>query len=221
MTRSRPSSITDDDARHLARRLHWDGEVGAGTGRDPQLDVARGAPTPVSERPSFERRDLDRRAAAALDRRKQLWRDSAAILSAVVVSLLAFRLLGSFSTSLVEASPSPTPSDLAAGSQGSEASLGPGQTLAPIIDPSLGIDATPTPIPPVTLPPTGTHRPTLPPGATPRPTTKPIRTPPPTLPPTPPATPEVTPQPTPEITPEPTPEPTPEVTPEPPPLPNP
>jgi hypothetical protein len=209
--------LTDDDARHLARRLHWDAEGDATTGRDPQLDPARRAASPASERPSFERRDLARREAVALDRRRQLWRDSAAILSAVIVFVLAFRLLGSFATTTSEASPSPSPSGLAGGSQGAEASLGPGQTFVPIVDPSLGIDATPTPSSLFTLPPTGTHAPSLAPRATPRPTPRPTRTPLPTSPPTP--TPAATP--TPEVTPEPTPTPTPEATPEPTPPPNP
>jgi hypothetical protein len=211
--------MTDDDARHLARRLHWDAETDGATEDDRGLDTGPGRVTPGNARPSFERRDLARREELALDRRRQLWRDSAAILSAVVLALLAFDLLSSFSTGLLGPSPSPMPSDLAGGSQGTGASLGPGQTFVPIVDPNLAIDATPTPIPVITLPPTGTHAPSLPPRATPRPTTRPIKTPPPSAPPTPAPTPAPTPTPTP--TPETTPEPTPEITPEPTPAPTP
>jgi hypothetical protein len=212
--------MTDDDARYLARRLHWDGEgeqADRDQGHDPSVEsdversVAIGAVKAKVATPSFERRDLERRESVALERRRQLWRDSATILSAVVVALLVFRLLGAFSAPAPAASPSPIPSGLASGSEGIEPSLGPGQTFVPIVDPSLGIDATPTPIPVVTLPPTGTHAPSLPPGATPRPTTKPVRT----SPPSPVPTPSPRPVPTPTPTPEPTPVPTPDVTPEP------
>jgi PKD repeat protein len=77
-----------------------------------------------------------------------------------------------------------------------------GTTFGPIINPSLGIDATPTPIPVITPTPSPT------PSPTPTPTVKPS--------PTPKATPKPTPKPTKTPRPSPTPDPTPEPTPPPP-----
>ena len=94
----------------------------------------------------------------------------------------------------------PVPGRPGTESEGIGPSLAPGQSLAPIVDPGLGIDATPTPVPRLTQPPTGTHAPTLPPVATPRPTTRPA--------PTPTTRPVPTPGPTPTPTPTPTPAPT-------------
>ena len=209
--------MNQDDASLLARRLHWEAEsereglepgAEAVVEEDPDLTAAWVPPRLDTATPSFERRDIERRAEAALERRRELWRDSATILSAVIVALLAFQLLGGLFASPPGASPSPNASGLVTSSQAAQPSLAPGQTLVPIVDPRLGIDATPRPTPVRTLPPTGTHAP-IPPGATPRPTTVPAPTPtkrpPPTPTPTPPPTP--TPAPTPTPTPPPTPAP--------------
>ena len=208
--------MNPDDAGFLARRLHWDAEsereglepgADAVVEYDPELTQGWVRPELDAPSPSFERRDLERREAAALERRRQLWRDSATILSAIVVALLGFQLLGGLSAPPPGASPSPITTGPGTESQGAQPSLGPGQTLAPIIDPGLRFDATPTPAPVRTLPPTGTQAPTLPPGATPRPTTKPA--------PTPTTGPGPTPTTRPVPTPTPTPTPTPEITPPP------
>lgn len=201
--------MNQDDASLLARRLHWEAEsereglepgAEAVVEEDPDLTAAWVPPRLDTATPSFERRDIERRAEAALERRRELWRDSATILSAVIVALLAFQLLGGLFASPPGASPSPNASGLVTSSQAAQPSLAPGQTLVPIVDPRLGIDATPRPTPVRTLPPTGTHAP-IPPGATPRPTTVPAPTPtkrpPPTPTPTPPPTPTPAPTPTP------------------------
>src|SRR6266550_3979949 len=95
--------MNPDDASFLARRLHWEAEsaregleqgADAVVERDPELTADWVAPKLDAARPSFERRDLERREAVALERRRQLWRDSATILSAVVVAMLAFQLVG-------------------------------------------------------------------------------------------------------------------------------
>ena len=201
-----------DDASFLARRLHWEAESareGLEPGADavvedePELTQGWDAPRLAAPTPAFERRDLERREHAALERRRQLWRDSATLLSAVIVALLVFQLVGGLGSTLPDASPSPTPAGPDGGSLATEPSLAPGETLAPIVDPGVGFDATPTPIPRRTLPPTGTHAPTLPPRPTPRPTTNPAPTPTTRPVPTPPPTP--TPTPTPQPTPTPAP----------------
>ena len=210
--------MNPDDASFLARRLHWEAEgereglepgADAVVEDDPELTAAWVAPRLDPAKPSFERRDLERREAAALERRRQLWRDSATILSAVIVALLGFQLLGGLSGPLPSASPSPSPRVPGTESQAAEPSLAPGQTFVPIVDPGLRFDATPTPIAARTLPPTGTHVPTLPPGPTPHPTTRPAPTPTTRPLPTPPPTPTPTPTPTPPPPPTPTPTPTP------------
>jgi hypothetical protein len=202
--------MNPDDASLLARRLHWEAESERGrlepgadavVEDDPELTAAWVTPRLDPATPSFERRDIERREEAALERRRQLWRDSATILSAIVVALLVFQLLGGLSAALPGASPSPSSAGPGTESEGIGPSA-PGQSHAPIVDPSLGIDATPT-IPVRTLPPTGTHAPTLPPAVTPRPTTRPAPTP---------TRPVPTPTPTPTPTPEPTPTPIPSPT---------
>ena len=203
--------MNPDDASFLARRLHWEAESERGglepradavVEGDPELAAAWVAPKLDRATPSFERRDIERREEAALERRRQLWRDSATILSAVVVALLVFQLLGGLSGALPGASPSPSATGPGTESQGIGPSRAPGQSFAPIVDPGLGIDATPRPIPRRTLPPTGTHAPTVPPVATPRPTTRPAPTP--TTRPVPTPGPTPTPAPTPTPTPAPT-----------------
>lgn len=242
--------MTDDDQDPLTRRLHWDadesspvdpdsgwdlqrnrvGAAGSAPDADTDLEAARAALTPVRPATSFEQRDLERRDEEALDRRRQLWRDTAIILSGIIIALLLAQLVFPSAAGVASASPTPVPTGVVIGPSPVGASPL-GFTFAPIVDPSLGIDASPTPVPVRTLPPTGTSAPTLP-GATPRatphathapsptptptPTPTPEITPAPTAEPTP--TPEITPAPTPEITPTPTPEITPEVT-QPPPTP--
>src|SRR5262245_48459147 len=88
--------MTDDDGRGLSRRLHWDAEEAPPTAElEP---TAYPEPEPVTGGrveggPSFERRDLDRMDGEALDRRRQLWRDTAIILSGLIVVLLVANLV--------------------------------------------------------------------------------------------------------------------------------
>lgn len=135
----------------------------------------------------------------SLERRRVLWRDSATILVVVVAMLLAVQLFGPRKSAVVEGSPTPIPSGSPTSSFEPLGSPAPGETLGPIVDPSLGIDATPpgpTPRP--------TPEPTLRPGTTPRPTPRPTPTP--TRTPRPPATLNpATPTPAPTPTPEPPP----------------
>ena len=122
-------------------------------GPDPNL-APEGAPTtPV--RSSGVRSPIDRRLV--------LWRDSATILIFVVIGLLGAQ------TFLPHDGATPTdtslPSGIVTGSLPPGATLPPGVTFGPIIDPSLGIDATATPIPVITLGPS--------PSPSPSPTLKP------------------------------------------------
>ena len=181
--------MPDDDGSSLSRRLHWDSENGPNTDapRDHGLTFA------ATGGRSFERRDLDRIESEALDRRRQLWRDTAIILSALLGALLLGNLVVPQLSGVASASPSPAPAGESMGAlAGSD---------APILEPSLGIDATSAPKPVKTLPPTGTSAPARP-AATPRPTPRPTRTP---TPPTPTPTPTPKPEPTPEVTPIPAP----------------
>lgn len=208
--------MTDDDGRGLSRRLHWDAEEAPPSERWDQ--EVESAPEQISAEPvvgsgvaggpSFERRDLDRIDGEALDRRRQLWRDTAILLSGLIVALLVANLVLPQLSGVASASPSPAP---AGGTSGPSETLAPGATAPPIVDPGLGIDRTPPPVVAVTLPPTGTAAPTHPgstPGVTPRPTTPPTPTP--TFPVLPTPTPTEAPTPTPEITPAPTPIPPPQ-----------
>ena len=168
----------DDEPRRLTRRRneHW------GVEPDPELEDQLEDVTGAYE---------------VVNRRRILWRDSAFILIGVVVALLLaqFLLPGDGGTG------SDDPTDLqtgaALGLTFAPRTLAPGETLGPILDPGLGIDATPTPIPVITLGPPPKPTPTLKPGETagptpsptPRITPRPTRTqrpptpPPPTLPP--------------------------------------
>jgi hypothetical protein len=115
--------------------------------------------------------------------KRLLWRDSATILVGVVLALLAVQLFLRFAPATSSSSPSPFGSELVVGPADSTgSSSGPGFTLGPVVDPSLGIDVRPTKRPDRTLPPTGSQPPqvTQPPSpvVTPRPTRAP--TPPPT-----------------------------------------
>lgn len=189
--------MPDDDGSSLSRRLHWEAESGPAPDRTTDTGLS---PAAAGGR-SFERRDLDRMESEALDRRRQLWRDTALVLSAVIGALLVANLVFPQMSGVASASPSPAPTGITIG-PGASADA-PVATDEPIVDPSLDIDATPAPIPVITLPPTGTSAPPRP-TTTPRPTARPTRTPtPPTPPPTPVPTP--TPEPTPDVTPIPAP----------------
>jgi hypothetical protein len=175
---------------------HWDDEVGWSNDSSETGKVALGASAVV---PSFERRDLARMDLAALDRRRQLWRDTALLLSGLVAALLVANLVLPEIAGLAAASPTPFGAGPTVGPSPSPQEAA-GPTQAPSPGPSLGIDVTPTRGPAITLPPTGTSAPSTPrPIVTPKPTRRP--TPPPTRAPTPAPTPE----PTPEITPTPAP----------------
>src|SRR5262245_21324578 len=196
--------MTDDDGWDLSRRLHWEAEE-APPAAQPQPEGYQ-APEPVTGGrvaggPSFERRDLDRIDGEALDRRRQLWRDTAIILSGLVAVLLVANIVLPQLSGVASATPSPRPTD---GGAEPSASPRPGETAPSIVDPGLGIDATRPPFVRVTEPPTGTAAPTHP-GATPRPTARPTSSPAPTETPTPAPTPTPTPTPTPEVTPPPAP----------------
>jgi hypothetical protein len=218
--------MVDDDGSFLSRRLHWgpegeaDPESGAGTSQAPGYDaeawddevgaggggrtevVAAGGG--VSAGRSFERRELDRMDEEALDRRRQLWRDTALLLSLLLVVLIGANLVIPELTGAPGASPTPVPTSVVAGGKSAAPSAGSSEAAA---SPSATPTGTPHSGPSITQPPTGTAAPTHP-GATPRPTARPSPTPaPPTPRPTPRPTPGPTPTPTPEITPEPTPAP--------------
>jgi hypothetical protein len=207
-----------DDPEFLTRRLRWAPEDQA---PDDTGDAAAGAPfdryseawdspepdpVPVASppaAPSFERRDLARRDEEALDRRRQLWRDTAIILGGVIVALLVAQLVLPQAGSTAAASPTPSPTILVPSPTASRDAGPTGPSSPPLVDPSLGIDAKPTRIPVVTLPPTGTAAPTHPgptPAATAIATPRPTRTPAPTPAPTPVPTPEPTPVPAPHAT---------------------
>jgi hypothetical protein len=191
--------MPDDDGGFLSRRLRWDDEAGLPENRS---DIGRFPVAPVADRRSFERRDLDRIDAVALDRRRQLWRDTAIILSGLVAALLVANFMFGQVTGFAGASPSPFGTGLTAGPSASPREAA-GSTPEPVLDPGAGLDATPVPV--IRLPPTGTAPPRTPrPTRTPKPTQRPP-TPAPTVAPTPEPTPEVTP----EITPPPPTEPPP------------
>ena len=138
---------------------------------------------------------------SADERRRQLWRDSATILIGVVIALLVGQTLIPAETAAPGPSDTPLPSTVAIGSAAPRVSLPPGVTFGPIINPSLGVDASPTPIPVITMgptpSPTPSPSPSIKPSAkptskpTPKPTPRPTRTPTPTS-----STPPPTPAPT-------------------------
>ncbi len=160
---------------------------------DEEVEARVGVPATAATRVRRSQAGQAEPALYGTTRRRILWRDSATILTGVVLALFAARFLlpsdpasalGSPSpedTGLVAlASPTPTPTPTDPGPA----------TIGPVVPPSLHLDATPTPIPVITLPP-ATPRPT------PTPTLKPGQTPGPT--------PSKTPTPTPHTTPAPTP----------------
>jgi hypothetical protein len=137
-------------------------------------------------------------------RRRVLWRDSATILIGIVVALLVVRFVLPAGPASAVDSPSPEDTSLvavASATVSTTATDTPPPTLGNVVPPSLHLDATPTPIPVITLPP-ATPRPeptpTLRPGQTPAPTPSrtatptPHKTPAPTQPPQPVANPTCT-----------------------------
>jgi hypothetical protein len=169
-------------------------------------EVAGPQPTPWDRAPAPVTR-VTRAPRQTIDRRRLLWRDSATILIAVTVALLAFQAFGPANGILPAGSATPEPSGVAIGSFQPPATLAPGETFGPIIDPSLGIDATPTPIPVITMGPSPSPSPSpslspSPPMSpkpstrpTPKPSTHPSSAPTPTPPPAPTDTPPPTPAP--------------------------
>ena len=116
------------------------------------------------------------RGRADDDRRRQLWRDSATILIVVVLALLAGQVFIPQQTAGPAGSATPLPSTVAIGSLPPPVSLPPGATFGPILNPSLGVDATPTPIPVITMGPTPSPSPSPSPSIAPpsvRPSVKP------------------------------------------------
>src|SRR6185436_16589082 len=206
--------MTGEDGSHLSRRLHWEPLEPSGMGADtpPEaepastrgddaqgshetIDWAEVSPatashvTGAADRRTFERRDLDRIDADALDRRRQLWRDTAVVLSGLVAALLIANLVFPELTGLVGASPSPFASGITAGPSASPLQAA-APTQQPVVAPGEASEPPRTPRPALTLPPTGTSAPATPqPIVTPKPTRAPPTPPPPTEQPTPTPTP--------------------------------
>lgn len=128
------------------------------------------------------------------DRRRLLWRDSATLLIFVVLAVLAGQIF--FPPTAGPGESQPVDSRIVVGSLPPGVSLPPGITFGPIVDPSIGIDRTPTPIPAITDFPTPTPKITPKPTPTRRPTPKPATAPPPTVKPTPSTAPATTAPPT-------------------------
>jgi hypothetical protein len=110
------------------------------------------------------------------NRRAVLWRDSATILAGVILVLLASRFLLPSDQTVAVASPSPTDVGVGIGPSPSPSLLSatPAPTIGGVVPTGLHLDATPTPIPVITLPPrTPKPPPTASPGLTPKATIKP------------------------------------------------
>lgn len=206
MTARRPGRAAFGDvpqlsADEVAARLDVEGSKSASTSR-PSIEAAGWSP--VAERLVIDRPRRGR--AGSSDRRRLLLVDSATVVGGIALAFLAFQLLGSpFGGSVAVQSPTSGPSESPAGTGGgAPPPITPAapETIGPIVDPSLALDATPTPVPVITLVPT---RQTPRPGVTPKPTPKP----------TPKATPAQTVSPSAQPTLEPTLEPSPEPTPQP------
>ena len=107
---------------------------------------------------------------APVNPRVILWRDAATILVGIVLLVLAGGAFLPGNTG----GPADTalPSQVNVGPSRPGITLAPGATFGPIIDPSLGIDATPTPIPVITLGPSPSPSPKVTPKPTPKPTLK-------------------------------------------------
>src|SRR6476660_3716065 len=152
--------MVDDDGSFLSRRLRWEpeaepepepdagadlgrargyereaweGDVGAGDPGRTQVVTGRG----IIAGPSFERRELARLDMEALDRRRQLWRDTSLILSLLLVVLIGANVLIPALAGSAGASPTPIPTGVVAGA-GSAAPSG-GPTTGP------GVAASPSP----------------------------------------------------------------------------
>lgn len=167
------------------RRQHWRVE------QDAEPDLAQG--------------DLRSPDEVRLDAKRLLWRDSAIILVGIVLALLAATFVPGLAPALIVDETSP-PSGRGAGAPSATGSAAPvAPTLGPVVNPSLDLDATPRPVPPVTQPPTGTSRPSR----TPQPAPKPTKPPPASIPPASPdptaPVPTATPSPTPSASPTPSP----------------
>jgi hypothetical protein len=209
--------MTDDGGSSLSRRLHWEPEPDPDASPDPgnapasddnswDDDPADDARTEavvtsgggVAAGPSFERRQLDRMDEEALDRRRQLWRDTSLILSGLLVVLILANVVLPQLTGSASASPTAVPTGVVVGGLGTPGpSAGAAPTPVGPPSPSPRLSSTPfTPPPAVTQPPTGTAAPTRP-GETAHPTPTPRRTPTPAPTPTPTPTPEITPEVTP------------------------
>ncbi len=173
----------DNEPRRLTRRRneHW------GVEPDPELEDQLQDVTGAYE---------------VVNRRRILWRDSAFILIGVVLALLLAQVLLPRDSGTGSEDPTELPTGAVLGLTSPPRTLAPGETLGPILDPGLGIDATPTPIPVITLDPTErpTPSPTATSGASPSPTPritpKPTKTPPPPTPPPPTPPPPTEPPPT-------------------------
>jgi PKD domain len=150
---------------------------------EDEVEKRIGVQAPPPRRPPVRVRAARRERAryVGATRRRVLWRDSAIILIGVVLALLAVRFLLPSGSPTADGSPSPDPSSIIAAASPTPTALllTPIPTIGQIVNPSLNLRATPTPIPVITLPP-ATPRPTLAPGATPRPTLAPGATPTPT-----------------------------------------
>jgi hypothetical protein len=154
---------------------------------DVIADVPELSADEVERRIGASERARRRRAAAVptgrirvapANRRVVLWRDSATILIFVILALLAARFLLPGNRGIALATETPGTSAILVGSLPAQTGLNfsAPPTLGNVVNPSLGLDATPTPVPIITLgPPTPTPvaTPTLGPGATPKPTVKP------------------------------------------------
>jgi PKD domain len=202
--------VTDPRRPRLGRSIRGTTPPETGPMIDPHgemtdviADVPELSADEVERRIGASERVRRRRAAAVptgrirvapTNRRVVLWRDSATILIFVILALLAARFLLPGNTGIAAATETPGTSAILVGSLPAETGLSfsAPPTLGNVVNPSLGLDATPTPVPIITLPPptpTAVPTPTLAPGATPKPsrTPTPSHTPAPTH--TPPATP--------------------------------
>jgi hypothetical protein len=175
-------------------------------GETPMIDPHGDADDVISDVPELSNEEVERRIGARerakrrrvatatparirtapSNRRAILWRDSATILVFVIVALLAARfLLGGDQNGIAGASPTPPPSGIEVTAVPTDTGFlfTPVPTLGDVVDPSNRINATPTPIPVITLPPptpkppaTPKPTPTLKPGTTPKPTPTPAPT---------------------------------------------
>jgi PKD domain-containing protein len=182
--------VTDQARDRLEKRISNPDDLSA-----EEIEARLGVP--ASGSPAAVRRPLGAPTEPAhyvTTRRRILWRDSATILLGVVLALLAVRFVLPSGPAAAVGSPSPEDTSLVAVASLTLSPMPtdtPAPTLGNVVPPSLHLDATPTPIPVITLPP-ATPRPQ------PTPTPRPGLTPGPTAPgKTPPPTPKPTPKPTP------------------------